>query len=183
MDAIRAGTVTLAFRRWRRPTVRTGGTQTTAMGVLAIDDVRVVGPADITAADAARAGAASLEQLLAELARRDGELYRVELHLAGPDPREELRRRDQLTAEEVEDIGRRLARLDAASSHGPWTNAVLELIAARPAVRAGDLADELGRERLPFKTDVRKLKALGLTESLEIGYRVSPRGQAWLRRR
>ena len=57
-----------------------------------------------------------------------------------------------------------------------------ELIAARPAVRAGDLADELGRERLSFKTDVRKLKALGLTESLEVGYRISPRGQAWLRR-
>ena len=181
-DGIRAGTVTLAFRRWRRPTVRTGGTQTTAIGVLAIDDVRIVRPEEITAAEAVCAGAASLEALRAELARRDGELYRIEFHLAGPDPRVELRGRDQLTDEEVDDIGRRLARLDAASSHGPWTTAVLELIAARPAVRAGDLADELGRERLSFKTDVRKLKALGLTESLEVGYRISPRGQAWLRR-
>ena len=47
-------------------------------------------------------------------------------------------------------------------------------------MRAGDLADELGLERLAFKTDVRKLKALGLTESLPVGYRLSPRGQAWL---
>jgi hypothetical protein len=33
-----------------------------------------------------------------------------------------------------------------------------------------------------FKTDVRKLKGLGLTESLEVGYRLPPRGQAWLER-
>ena len=29
---------------------------------------------------------------------------------------------------------------------------------------------------------MRKLKALGLTESLEVGYRLSPRGRAFLRR-
>jgi hypothetical protein len=40
----------------------------------------------------------------------------------------------------------------------------------------------MGRERLAFKTDVRKLKALGLTESLPVGYRLSPRGEAWLTR-
>jgi hypothetical protein len=57
---------------------------------------------------------------------------------------------------------------------------VLELIAANPERRAGELAAEMGRERLPFKADVRKLKALGLTESLPIGYRLSPRGRALL---
>src|SRR5215207_5339545 len=171
MDGVVAGTVTLAFRRWRRPTVRSGGTLTTAMGVLAIDDVRVITPEGITDADVARSGATSREALLAGLAR-DGDLYRIELHLAGPDPRVALRERDELTPEDVDELGRRLGRLDAASSHGPWTAAVLELIAARPAVRAGDLADELGRERLSFKTDVRKLKGLGLTESLEVGYRI-----------
>ena len=59
---------------------------------------------------------------------------------------------------------------------------MLRLIAERPAVRAGDLAESLGRERLAFKADVRKLKALGLTESLGVGYRLSPRGEAWLER-
>jgi hypothetical protein len=39
-----------------------------------------------------------------------------------------------------------------------------------------------GRERHPFKTDVRKHKELGLTESLEVGYRLSPRGRALLAR-
>jgi Mn-dependent DtxR family transcriptional regulator len=50
-------------------------------------------------------------------------------------------------------------------------------------VRAADLAKHLGRDRKSFKTDVRKLKELGLTESLEVGYRLSPRGRAWLRPR
>jgi hypothetical protein len=57
----------------------------------------------------------------------------------------------------------------------------LELIQDRPKVRARDLADLVGREVLPFKLDLRKLKELGLIESLEIGYRISPRGQAVLR--
>ena len=70
-----------------------------------------------------------------------------------------------------------------AHSGGPWTEATLAAIAARPATRAADLAADLGRERLEFKRDVRKLKALGLTLSLEVGYRLSPRGQAYWRER
>ena len=54
------------------------------------------------------------------------------------------------------------------------------MIAARPGVRAATLAQRLGRDVPPFKRDVRKLKELGLTESLEIGYRLSPRGVAVL---
>lgn len=49
----------------------------------------------------------------------------------------------------------------------------------RPVFRA-DLALELGLETLAFERDVRKLKELGLTESLEIGYRLSPRGRAFV---
>ena len=33
-----------------------------------------------------------------------------------------------------------------------------------------------GQEKMPFKVNVRKLKRLGLTESLDVGYRLSPRG-------
>jgi hypothetical protein len=36
---------------------------------------------------------------------------------------------------------------------------------------------------MPFKLDVRKLKELGLTESLPVGYRLSPRGEFLLQRR
>ena len=57
---------------------------------------------------------------------------------------------------------------------------VLELIEAHPALRAANLCKRAGQERLPFKINVRKLRALGLTESLEVGYRLSPRGVAVL---
>lgn len=40
--------------------------------------------------------------------------------------------------------------------------------------------EALGRERPALKTDIRKLKALGLTLGLEGGYELSPRGRAFL---
>lgn len=176
---IAEGDVTLAFRRWRRPTVKAGGTLRTRVGVLAIDSVEPVDENQVTDADARRAGAADREALLAGL-RAEGRLYRVELRLAGPDPRIALRERSDISPEERAEIDARLARLDAASRHGPWTAAVLELIAEQPGTRAPDLAASFGRETAPFKTDVRKLKELGLTESLLVGYRLSPRGRAYL---
>ena len=57
---------------------------------------------------------------------------------------------------------------------------MLRTIHDQPEVRAADLAPQFGRERLSFKLDVRKLKELGLTESLPRGYRLSPRGRAAL---
>ncbi len=110
--------------------------------------------------------------------------YRIRFHaLHEPDPRDRLAASDLLGDDEAADLDRRLARLDRASSHGPWTLAVLGAIAARPAVRAADLAQSFGRETQPFKIDVRKLKNLGLTISLEVGYRLSPHGEAYLRHR
>ena len=38
----------------------------------------------------------------------------------------------------------------------------------------------MGLERVVFKRRVRRLKELGLTESLEVGYRLSPRGEVLL---
>lgn len=183
LDGIRAGEVTLAFRRWDRPRARPGGRQRTVVGELAIDSVEPVERADITAADAARAGHASLDELLAELdARGAAQIWRVELRWAGEDPRRALRERADLGDAELAELRARLDRLDRASRHGPWTRQLLELIAARPEVRAADLAAAVGRDKLPFKRDVRKLKELGLTESLERGYRLSPRGRALLAR-
>jgi hypothetical protein len=177
------GSVTLAFRRWRRPSVKAGGRQRTPAGELAIDAVDEVAVADIGDHDARRAGYADRDDLLAELDRRPGgTLYRIAFHLAGPDPRLALRERADLSDDEWRSVESRLARLDRASRHGPWTATVLRLIADRPAVRAGDLAASLGRDKLPFKTDVRKLKEMGLTESLDVGYRLSPRGRAVLDR-
>jgi hypothetical protein len=177
------GTVTLAFRRWRRPSVKAGGRQRTPVGELAIDAVEPVEPDDIGEDDARRAGYTDRAELMRELARRpEGTLYRIALHHAGDDPRVALRARADLDDDAWRQVQARLVRLDRASRHGPWTATVLRLIAARPAVRAGDLAASVGREKAPFKIDVRKLKELGLTESLDVGYRLSPRGQAVLAR-
>ncbi len=183
LDGLGDGTITVAFRRWARARVRAGSHLRTAVGVLVVDAVDEVGVADITEDDARRAGFSSRPELLDDLtSQRDGRVYRIELRLAGPDPRVELRGRDALTDDELAVVEQRLARLDAVSRHGAWTLAVLRLIRDRPEVRAGDLATTRGQEKLAFKRDVRKLKELGLTESLEIGYRLSARGHTVLER-
>jgi hypothetical protein len=175
------GSITLAFRRWKRAAARPGSRHVTPAGMIEIDSIEVVDPASINDTEAAAAGFASADALRARLAKAaEGDVYRVAFHLAGPDPRIALRSSAELDPAELAGLRARLDRLDARSPHGAWTRAALELIAEHPERRAGDLADMAGRERLDFKTDVRKLKALGLTESLTVGYRLSPRGRAYL---
>jgi hypothetical protein len=179
---MRDGDVTVTIRRWKRRQAIAGHRYRTGAGIIEVHEVDVIGEADITDADARASGFPSAAVLVAELrGTPDLPLYRVRFTMAtGPDPRAELAATADLSAEDRAEIDRRLARLDKASKIGPWTHDVLALIAARPEVRAGDLADVLGRERLDFKLDVRKLKALGLTISFPVGYRLSPRGQAYL---
>ena len=183
-EPIEAGEVDLTFRRWRRCQVVAGRRYRTAVGMLEVDHVSAVEPDDVTDADALRAGHPDAETLLADLPGDPAmPMYRVQFHLVrGPDPRDALAADDDLADADVEAITTRLARLDKASPIGPWTTTTLELITEHPAVRAGDLAPMVGRETAPFKLDVRKLKNLGLTVSLERGYRLSPRGEAYLGR-
>jgi len=94
-----------------------------------------------------------------------------------------LSRRGSLSRDERQAVRRTLDRLDQLSRLGPWTRGSLVAIRNNPGLRAGDLAASLGHETAWFKTQVRKLKELGLTESLEVGYRLSPRGRAVLSRR
>lgn len=186
LGGIASGQIDLAFRSWRRPTVKVGTRLRTAVGVVEIDAMDPVDRADISDIDAHRAGFASRDALLRSLdvgdpqATRDRVVYRIGVHLAGPDPRAMLRERADLSADDVTELRARLRRLDNASTHGPWTMAILQLISDRPATRAADLAARVGLPKHRFKTDVRKLKELGLTESLDIGYRLSPRGHAFL---
>ncbi len=150
-------------------------------GLLGIDSVEVIDEGDVTEEDARAAGFADRAELMEALALyTEGQLYRIRFHRIGEDPRVDLRTRATLSADDVAAITRRLDRLDRASSHGPWTREALDLIERWPARRAPDLAAMVGRETQPFKTDIRKLKAVGLTESLNVGYRLSPRGMAYL---
>lgn len=178
------GQVTMAFRRWKTQQVLAGRRYRTAAGIIEVDEVGVIDASDIDDDEARAAGHADAASLVSDLPERDGlPLYRVRFHIVTePDPRTLLAENDQLTPEEISQISRRLDRLDRASSQGPWTRAVLQAIAANPGRRAPDLAQWFGRETQPFKTDVRKLKNMGLTLSLRVGYRLSPRGEALLRR-
>ena len=176
LQGIAEGRVTLAFRRWRRPPPADGSTLRSPVGVLRLDRVTVVDEGDITAQDIRRTGM-SREDLRASI-EGDGKLLRIEIRLAGDDPRIALRERLPEDGE-LPGIARRLARIDAANEI-PWTTRYLQLIAGQPGVVSHVLARQVDAEVLPFKRRVRQLKELGLTESLEVGYRLSPRGRAVL---
>ena len=174
LAAIRAGEINLAFRRWDRPRVKVGTRMRTGVGLIEVTSVEQVSLSSLKAEDARRAGAPNVKALKEALAHRtDRPVFRVGLRHAGADPRETLRETVP-DADEIAAIRGWLDRLDAASKHGPWTRPTLEIIDRSPGVRAPDLAAELGRETLEWKADVRKLKEKGLTESLAIGYRLSP---------
>jgi hypothetical protein len=172
LSGIADGSIDLTFRRWPAPRVRAGSQQRTAIGVIAFDAVERVD--DVTDEEARRAGWASRDAVLKQFARRDGDLYRISVRLAGPDPRAVLRERVP-TPGELAELRARVERM------GPWAIEYLHTIAEQPGVRAGDLAAARGMETKPFKMRVRRLKELGLTESLPVGYRLSSRGEAFLR--
>lgn len=181
LDAIFDGQIDTLFRRQKRPTVRAGGTLRTRRGMLDILEVDAMADADVSADDARRAGFEAVADVLASVKPDpDATLFRVRVRPGGPDPRDELRNRSDLTADELADLTARLDRMDRASETGPWTRGYLALIADHPHTRAPDLAAGLGLETKPFKDRVRRLKGLGLTISHSPGYELSPRGRTVL---
>ena len=186
---IAAGELTLTFRRWRSPQARPGGRYRIGAGVIEVTSVETTTPVEITLADARAAGHEHADAVLDAIKRNqrksgdpDGPLYRIAFRYLGEhaDPRKALASDDDLDDSELAALTTRLARMDARARQGPWTRAALEAIQTAPGRRATDLAAAAGRETTPFKADVRKLKALGLTISLEVGYELSPRGRAVL---
>ena len=203
-----AGEIDLVYRLWRKPTVKAGGRLRTAMGELGIDAVDEIDPASITDADAARAGFLSADEARASLEPRPvrqsvrgpvgkasgdsgsargrtakpdetSRPYRVTVHFAGADTRAALR--DDAGATAVASVIAKLDAMDTRSTRGPWTRDTLALIEQWPGRRAPELAEMAALETPVFKTDVRKLKELGLTISLTVGYTLSTRGRAVLR--
>ena len=185
-DGLKDGSITLTFRYWTQARVKPGGRyRCHPIGVLEVDAVSQVKLEEVSEDDARRAGFPSRDALLEYLASSpqaspnpQTEVYRVELHYGGDGDRVPIALEDQLTAADVETLRKKLERLDRNQR---WTLETLELIEAHPQVAARILAKKLGRDRDEFKVDVRKLKRLGLTQSFEVGYEVSPRGRAYLR--
>ena len=177
LEKIRTGEITLIFRRWKRAGVKAGGTQMTQMGVVGIDSVDVVTERKISEADARAAGYGSKKALLADLYDREEDIYRIGVRWVGEDPRKALRTNDKLTKSQLDDIISKLRKLDAGSQRGNWTQLYLQMIHDQPNTHAQILAESIGLTIPTIKPWVRKLKALGLTESLRPGYRLSPRGR------
>lgn len=172
---IKAGKISLAFRKWEKVRVTEGRTMRTAVGVIKLEKVERVAIGSITEADARKAGFEDRDQLVKDLKRvTAGSVHKVRLKYESEDPRIALRSKIALTDEEFKKLESKLARLNARR---PRTLTYLKLIAKHPSRRAGDLADMVGMERLAFKLNVRKLKNLGLTISLEVGYKISPLGK------
>ena len=186
-DAIKTGEVTLTFRHWARPQAVAGHRyRVPRIGFVDVTRIDSIDEHAITARDAKRAGFDTLQELRDYMqSKRDaaGTLYRIELRYAGagaPDPRAELAGR-VADADEQSELSARLDAMDTRSARGAWTRRFLELITASPGTRAGDLAKRIGWDTPTFKAHVRRLKEMGLTESLEVGYRLSPRGAAFVR--
>lgn len=154
--AIADGTLTVTYRAWKRPQVKVGGKYRIGPTTVQVSSIDLVPLADVPAEHRRWLGDAD-------------PVYRVEFARTEPDPAK--------PPLDLEVIEARLARLDGGA---PWTRATLELIRDQPGVVSTKLAEQLGRERFALKADIRKLKALGLTESLEVGYRLSPLGERFL---
>lgn len=180
--AIKAGKISLAFRRWDKPHTKKGSTMKTAIGVIEVMDLQIVKESSITKADAAKAGYESVGALINAMDKwsTTGTIYKIKLRYLSEDPRLELRERTDLTEEEFQNLKARLDRLD--KTRGPWVLKVMKLIKRFPERRAGDLADIMQMDKFDFKINVRKLKNLGLTVSHEIGYSISPLGERVMER-
>jgi hypothetical protein len=180
LDGLQAGRVDRTYRRWTTVRPRVGSRYTTRAGVVEVTSIDLTDPAEIDQEDVTRSGFASREALLRwTAAKGSGDLYVIGLRLAGPDPRVALRSGGVTSAADLAQLDRRLDGMDRAAER-PWTREALRLIERHPGVVSTELAAASGQERAYFKVRIRRLKALGLTESLEVGYRLSPRGEAYL---
>ncbi len=180
LDAVVNGEIDRVYRRWKRPAVVEGTVQRTAHGLVEVVGLRQVEEGEI---EPAAAGYATSEDVLADIRPPEPgrALYEVRIRWAGDDPRLALRESvdiDEATLDEIDRVVTGIGRRG-----GPTGIQLLQAVAANPGKLAQDLAEEIGAEREVLKRRIRQLKEIGLTESLRIGYRLSPRGEAYLTRR
>lgn len=179
------GTTTLTFRAWSKPQVKPMGRyRCHPIGVLEVSAIERVAVRDITEEDARRAGFEAREALVVYLGERSpvtdtSEVFRIVIAHVGDGDRVTVAMDDDLDLGALETLEKKLGAMDARSPRGAWTHATLAAIRARPKVAASQLALSFGCEKLIFKADVVKLKKLGLTQSFEVGYGLTPRGVAY----
>jgi hypothetical protein len=183
-EGIRNGRISCTVRVWKRPHVKVGGRYALGNGAIVVDRIHETRLDGITPALARRSGFASVVDLLKTAKHGAGErVFVIDFHYDGAAPARKPPATGVVGAVELVELARRLDAMDRRAFNGAWTRETLRAIRVGPGVRAADLARELGRPRDEFKRDVRKLKNLGLTISLEIGYRLTSRGEALLAHR
>jgi hypothetical protein len=180
-EGIRSGAIGCTVRIWQRPRVKVGGRYALGGGAVVVDTIREASLDEITPALARRCGFGSLVDLLKTAKHGAGErVFVIEFHYDGRASARAKPSTGRASAEELAALVQRLDAMDRRSKAGAWTVPTLRAIEALPGVLAARLASSLGRPRDEFKRDVRKLKALGLTSSLEIGYRLTPKAESLL---
>jgi hypothetical protein len=183
LRGIRDGTIHLAFRRWKKPSILVGTLLHTSIGLVEIQHIEIVDEGDITTEDVKKAGYDNKSQLMQSFRNTvGGNIYRIAVRYHSPDPRIELGEKIDLTDQEYDKILMKLSRLDANSKFGKWTNAVLNVIRNNPKKRAIELANMTGFPKEWLKINIRKLKNLGLTISFDEGYGLSLLGMEVLHR-
>ena len=181
-ERVANGEVTVTWRLWKYAHVKPGKQYASGFrfgGSIWVEDVREVRAAEIKDADAREVGqtdaAALIEYARSHTGREVGPetvLYRVQFHYSPQDPPK--------PEHSLDEVSKRLQRLDRAARTGAWTLPTLRLIEENPGVVSRELAPQLGMQRDDFKVNVRKLKNLGLTLSLPVGYELTELGQAYL---
>ncbi|WP_026633028.1 hypothetical protein [Dyadobacter alkalitolerans] len=178
LEGIMSGNVSLAFRKWKKLSIRKGSLLQTSIGVVKITDLAETELSKITDEDARLAGYENAQAVTSELEKvTNGAIYRIELGYESPDPRIGQREQKEITNEELEALKEKLLNLDKFSNQGKWTTKVLKAIQENPKLPAVALAAKVNKEKEWLKTNVRKLKNLGLTISHEPGYTLSPLGE------
>ena len=178
LDGILSGKISLAFRKWKNLSVKKDSLLKTSIGLVKIADITETELSQITDDDAEQAGYDNAKTLISELEKTvNGVIYKIQLSFHSPDPRIDLRQKSQITDVELEELTEKLINLDKFSKQGKWTTKVLKAIQENPKLPAIELAVKVNKEKEWLKTNVRKLKNLGLTISHEPGYTLSPLGE------
>ena len=183
-----SGEITRTYRLWPKARVKAGTRyRCHPIGVLVVDSVERVRIEQITDREAQQAGFSNRDALVDYLQglskmplTASVELFDVTLHYGGEGDFITIADKADIPDEAFSELTAKLARMDSTSRRGPWTRVTLSLIEEHPHMAASRLAEMVKCETKPFKADVVKLKKLGLTQSFEVGYDLTPRGRAFL---
>ncbi|GAB3689409.1 hypothetical protein GCM10027597_44370 [Saccharopolyspora tripterygii] len=176
---VAAGEITETYFRWPSPHARPGARVPTRRGLVEITSVTEIDPASLTDHDAARAGFTTAAGLHASLDRHRGRTYRLALAHLGPveQPHPAPEALDERTRGRLQ---AQLARLDLATPRGPWTRHVLEALRRHPGLSPAELADQQQRPVSRAKTDIWRLRELGLIDTTGQGLHLSALALSYL---